>query len=250
MNTAALIVARLSSTRLKQKNILEVNGKPMIINLIDRVKKSSLVDEVIITTSDESSDDPLEELAENNNLKIYRGSLNNVMERIVGAADQFDIENIVEILGDNPFVHSDLIDDVIHLFFNKKADYSANITKEYPEELRSKQMFSIGIRVQVYKKSLAEEYTKYPEYIGSDVHPCAYIFENPNSYKLEFLGAEEKWQFANLPELNLAVNYPKNFEFVKEIYRLKEKNKDLDLEMLFKLINQKPQFIELLGPEI
>ena len=110
-------------------------------------------------------------------------------------------------------------------------------------------MFSIGIRVQAYKRRVAEDYLDFPEYADSDFHPCAYIFENPDIYKLSFLGAEDKWQFANLPDLNLAVNYPKNLEFVRAVFSSQQKNKDLDLKQLFKLISQKPELIELLGPE-
>ena len=106
MTVAALLIARLSSTRLPGKNILPVAGKPMIQHLAERVSKSKLISNVIIATSTLPSDDPLEELANQIGVDCYRGSLDNVMERISGAAKKYNCDTIVEILGDNPLVHS------------------------------------------------------------------------------------------------------------------------------------------------
>ena len=115
MKIGAFLIARLSSTRLPNKNVLPIVGKPMIELLVERVKASNFVSKVIIATSDLVSDDPLEELSQRLGVDCYRGSLNNVMERITKAAEFYDCDTIVEILGDNPLVHSNLIDDVIKL---------------------------------------------------------------------------------------------------------------------------------------
>ena len=82
MKTAAFIIARLSSSRLPEKNLMPILGKPMIEHLIHRVRKSKLIDEVCIVTSNLRSDDKLEEFAKVNNIPCYRGSLDNIMERI------------------------------------------------------------------------------------------------------------------------------------------------------------------------
>jgi len=250
MSVAALLVARLSSTRLPQKNILPVSGKPMIQQLAERVSRAKLVDKVIIATSNLESDDPLEELADQIGIGCYRGDLDNVMERIVGAAEKYNCDTIVEILGDNPLVHSELIDDVIELYINDNLDYAANITTEYAPHCDGMELFSIGLRVQVYSKEVADKYTQYPEYPDNGRHPCAYIFDNPDVFKVGYIEAKGKWSFMNRPALNFAVNYPKNFKLTERLY---EKNypqdENFDLESVYRQLDEEVELYELFGAE-
>jgi spore coat polysaccharide biosynthesis protein SpsF (cytidylyltransferase family) len=250
MIIGALIVARLSSSRLPQKNILPILGKPMIQHLAERISKSKYIDKIIFATSNLESDDPLEELAKNMGIGCYRGDLDNVMERICGAAESFRCDTIVEILGDNPLVHSDLIDDVINLYLTNKLDYAANITKEYAPYIHQKKLFSIGLRVQVYSSKIARQYIDFPEYLENGKHPCAFIFDNPDRFNIGFIEAIGKWSFMNFPELNFAVNYPKNFDLVKKIY---EKNYHVDnyfnLEAIYHQLENEPELNKLFGAE-
>ncbi len=250
MSVGAFLVARLSSTRLPEKNILPVAGKPMIQQLAERVKNSKLVDKVIIATSNLPSDDPLEDLAKEIGIGCYRGSLDNVMERIVGAADTYECDTIVEILGDNPLVHGGLIDDVVSLYTNDELDYAANITTEYKPHSDGKELFSIGLRVQVYSKKVADLYTQYPDYLENGRHPCAYIFDHPDEFKVGYIEATGKWAFMNHPDLNFAVNYPKNFELTKKIYERNYPNDvNFDLQSIYNQLNDEPELLKLFGAE-
>jgi len=219
MTTGAFIVVRLSSARLPEKGIMRILSKPMIELMIERVQKSELIDKVIITTSTLPSDDPLENIARKLGVGCYRGSLENIMERISGAAKAYDCNTIVELLGDNPLVYSDLIDDVIEMYKDGNYDYAAMLTKEYPVSDSTKKLFSVGVRVQVYSKSVAEQYLQYPEYINNDSkHPCAYIFDHPETFKIGYFEARDKWSFMNQPDLNFAVNYQKNFDLIRTFF--------------------------------
>ena len=100
--TAALIVARLSSERIPRKNVLPLDGIPMILRLISRLKGSKCLDDIIVCTSEHSSDDELCILCQENAISFGRGPLDNVMERICSVASEHDVTNIVEILGDIP----------------------------------------------------------------------------------------------------------------------------------------------------
>ena len=107
-------------------------------------------------------------------------------------------------------------------------------------------MFSVGLRVQVYKRKAAQDYLDYPEYINSDKHPCSYIFDNPEKYKLSFLKAQGNWKFANSPDINFAVNYPKNFEFAQKVFRHYSSNPTFTLNDLFEFIKLYPDTLSLL----
>ena len=218
MSVGAFIIARLNSSRLPEKNIQRIMGRPMIELMVERMKAAKTVENIVITTSSLSSDDQLEELSKRLGISCYRGSLENIMDRIINAAKTYKCDTIVELLGDNPLVHSELIDDVVSCYFKNKYDYAATVTKEYPKS-GNKCLFPVGVRVQVYSIKAAEQYAKYPEYINNEKkHPCSYIFEHPESFNVGYFEAKDKWCFLNHPNLNFAVNYQENFEMVRQIF--------------------------------
>jgi len=246
----AFIIARLNSSRLVRKNVMPILDVPMIIHLANRIKYSKRVNNIIITTSDQATDDELEEVAKKYGFDCYRGSLDNLMQRISDAAKYFDSPNIIEILGDNPLIHSSLIDSVIDLYESGNYDYVANISKDYGNFANGKELFSIGLRVQIYKAQAAFDHVNFPEYLSNGKHPSAYIFEHPEKYKIKYLEAKDSWSFMNQPDLNFAVNYPKNFELNKKIFEenyLHDNN--FNLETIFKQLDQQPELLSLFGAE-
>ena len=248
MSIVAFVIARLSSTRLPGKAILPVSGKPMIQCLCERIRASKKIDKVVIATSRLKIDDPLEKLSKKIGVDCYRGSLENIMERICEGAREFNGETIVEILADNPLVHSSLIDSVIQVYLDNKLDYASNITSEFEHHGNTKALFSLGVRVQVYSLETAEKFTFYPEYPSNGKHPSAFIFDNPNEFKIGFLEATGPWKFMNKPFLNFAVNYKKNYEFISKIF-----DKDyvdgtcFPLESVYQRLIDEPELLQFLG---
>lgn len=251
MTTGAFIIARLSSSRLPAKNMMKILDIPMIQLMVERIRAARTIDKIIITTSSEASDDPLESLAKTVGVDCYRGPLNNIMERITGAANRFKCHTIVELLGDNPLVHSDLIDDTVSLFREGRYQYAATVTKEYPVCPDIHSFFSVGLRVQVYETSAAAAFVEYPEYIGNeDKHPCSYIFDNPDRFKVGFLEAEGKWKFMNRPHLNFAVNYKKNFDLVRSVFEVQYPlDHNFSLERLYEQMDIHRHLYTLMGSE-
>jgi len=92
---------------------MPILGEPMVGRLLDRVLQAKSIDQVVIATTELSEDDPLVELAEARSVRCYRGDSADVLARIHAAMVAFGADPVVEILGDNPLIHSDLIDDVM-----------------------------------------------------------------------------------------------------------------------------------------
>jgi len=249
MNIGAFLVARLNSVRLPGKNIKKILDRPMIALMVERVQKSKIVDKIIIATSNLPTDDPLEGLAKKLDIGCYRGSLEDINERIVGATSAFECDIIVELLGDNPLVHSDVIDQVITLFQNDNLDYAANITKEYPASTDGFAPFSLGVRVQVYSKSVAERYKEFPNYFKSEERgSTAYIFDQPSLFKIGYLEAKNEFSFMNRPSLNFAVNYKKNFEAIRIIFeKCYPQNKNFSLKDVVKILDEERYLYNMLG---
>ena len=249
MTVGAFLVARLSSTRLPEKSIKKILNRPMMELMIERVQQAELIDKIVIATSDLPSDDPLEELAKKLDIECYRGSLEDINERLVDAANTFECDTIVELLGDNPLVHSDIIDQVITLFQNDNLDYAANITKEYPVSEDRFLLFPFGVRVQIYKASVASRYTEFPSYSkDEDRGSTAYIFEQPSLFKIGYLEAKNEFSFMNRPTLNFAVNYKKNFDAIRIIFeKCYSKNQNFSLKEVLKMLDEERYLYDMIS---
>lgn len=247
MKTGALLIARLSSTRLPAKNLKLMAGLPMIAHLAERVGRAQSIDQVIITTSEEASDDPLADFAKKAGIACHRGPLDDVMARICGAADAFDLDTVVEVLGDNPLIDHHLVDDVMALYDPSKVDYAANISPDYAVQPEKSVLFAIGVRIQAYSTAIAKRYVEFPDVTG---HPSSYIFDNPDQFKCAYLHAVGAWAFLNKPEINFAVNYPKNFTLMERVFEeLYPTEPAFSLRRAIEVMDANPSLYDLTGAE-
>lgn len=116
MKITAVIQARMTSRRLPGKVLVRVHGKPLLGFLIERVKKCRFIDDMILATSTDPSDDALEIFAKEQAISLYRGSLENVAERLCNAARSNLADGMVRICGDSPLIDPNLIDQLVYLF--------------------------------------------------------------------------------------------------------------------------------------
>ena len=107
---AIFITVRSGSTRLPNKATLKINGVPTIEHLIKRVKNSKLADVIVLCTTTLPEDDILCQIAEDNNIKYYRGSVKDKLERWKGACEKFNIDFFITADGDDLFCEPTLID--------------------------------------------------------------------------------------------------------------------------------------------
>lgn len=227
--TVAFVVARLGSTRLPRKAILPLAGKPMIERLLERARRSRLLDEVAVATTTLPEDGELEALAGRLGLRCFRGSADNVSLRMAQAAEASGAETVVELLGDNPLIHSGLIDGVLQVYRERGADYAASVTSEY-RHLHDLRRFPLGVRVQAYKAAAARRWAEFPEYLTRDLGTTAFMFNNHRLFKCGYLEAAGPWAAVHAPELNFAVNYQKDFDRVGNLFsELLEKDENFGL---------------------
>jgi len=240
MTTAAVIVARMSSTRLPNKHLKKINNKPMVQVLFERLKASQNLDNILLATSDDPTDDSLADFSESIGLSVYRGSLVNVMSRIGATAKTFGANTVVEILGDNPLVQATLIDDVIDEYYRGNYDYCAAATSESITANRSKRLFSLGLGVQVYSQMLAEQIGETIDFNDlGDRHPTSVIYNNPDRFRTGFLEATGKWAIINHPNLNLAVNTAEDLRGIEKLINdVSQIDRGISLKGIFEWVNQ------------
>lgn len=125
---AVIIQARMNSSRLPGKVLMDIAGEPMIGWLVKRVKSAKQTHMIIVATSDGIKDDPLAMFCEKNKINCYRGSETNVLQRMIEAAQFYNAEVIVRLTADNPFVSADLVDQMVSKFLSlyPNIDYVSN----------------------------------------------------------------------------------------------------------------------------
>jgi len=123
MKTAAFIPVRLSSTRLPGKALLKISGKPCLQYLIERIKTVKNLDGVVICTTINSSDDEIVKFAEKMKINYFRGSDVDILDRFKNAAHKFNVENIVNIDGDDIFCEPEFIEITARELKNSDVDY-------------------------------------------------------------------------------------------------------------------------------
>ena len=129
MKIVGIIQARMSSTRLPGKVLLEAGGKPLIVHMLERVSRSRLLNQVWLATSEEKGDDLLAEVVGNLGYDVFRGSLDNVLSRFHHIGKQAKADVIVRLTGDCPLHDPGVIDSVVGLFLDRKdaSDYVSNV---------------------------------------------------------------------------------------------------------------------------
>ena len=134
INFGAIIEARFGSTRLPGKVMLKVNNQPLIFQLIKRLKFVKNLDQIIVATTLNKKDDVICDFLKKNKIKFFRGSEDNVVDRVLNAAKKFKIKNIVQITGDCPLIDPYIVSQVIETFKSNNFDFVSNANiRTYPD---------------------------------------------------------------------------------------------------------------------
>ena len=171
----AIIQARLSSKRLPFKVLRELNGEPLIMHVLKRVLRSNLVERTIIATSSKKTDDKLTDYLSDKKISFYRGSLENVAERMLGCAKKLGAEEFIRINGDSPLIDPMIIDKAILL--NKKDNYDlcTNVlTRTFPK----------GQSVEIIKTEILNKHIKSFSKTEKE-HVTEFFYKNANKFKIK-----------------------------------------------------------------
>jgi spore coat polysaccharide biosynthesis protein SpsF len=138
MKCAAIIQARMSSTRLPGKVLMDLLGQPMLARQLRRVKQCNRIDEIVVATTGHAIDDQIAELSVREEVRYFRGSENDVVSRFVGAAQMVQADVVVRMTADCPLIDPLVVDRVIHELTSgdPDCDYASNVIhRTYPRGL-------------------------------------------------------------------------------------------------------------------
>ena len=205
MRIVATIEARMTSTRLPGKVMLQVLGKPMLHYLVERLKKVPSIDEIILATTVNSDDDILVEFAKEENIKYFRGSEEDVMLRVVEAADSVGADIVVEITGDCPIIDPQIVEQTVLMYKANNADYVSN------GHVRS---FPDGMDTQVFALDVLKKSLSMTNELLDHEHVTLHIRNNPQLFtKINFVAPSE----LDWPELGLTLDEQHDYNLLKII---------------------------------
>ena len=229
---AAIIQARVGSTRLPWKVLMGIVGKPMLWHVIERVKKAKLVDEVVLATTSRKEDKPLLNLAKKSGIKSYAGSDEDVLDRYFQAATKFGADIIVRITADCPLIDPEIINKVIKHFLDGGFDYVSNTLKlSYPD----------GLDVEVFSYGALKKAWDGANMASEREHVTPYIKKNPELFKI---GSMEHKQ--DLSGMRWCVDTEEDLKFVREVYkRLHRKGKIFYMQDILNLLEKHPELMEI-----
>ncbi len=173
--TIAILQARMGSTRLPGKTLMDLGGETMLARIVRRTQRARLVDHVVVATTVLPEDDAICSECKRLNVAVSRGSVDDVLERYYHAAQMYQAEWIVRITCDNPLVDPNLIDQVVAAFQTKGCDYASNGQTPFLPH---------GLGVEVMKFSALERAYREACEFYERVHVTPYIYQNPKLFHL------------------------------------------------------------------
>ena len=232
MSINIILQARTSSTRLPNKVMKNILGKPMLEHQLLRLKQLKSVDNIIVATSDRGSDDAIEELCHKINVHCFRGSLDNVLERYYNAYLQYPSEHIIRVTGDCPVIDINIIDKVIKLHMSTGADYSSNCSPATLPDGLDIEIFTANALVKSWQQA-----TKPSEL----EHVTPFIRSHP-----ELFTCKNYYHPTDYSHLRWTVDEPEDFELIQQIFEnLYPHNAFFDLEDIVDLMVRKPELVNV-----
>ena len=218
MKIVVTIEARMTSTRLPGKVLKNLSGKPMLQWIVERARPSKNIDEIVIVTSDESSDDPIVELSRRVNVPCCRGSLEDVLGRLTMCAESRNADLIVKLSGDNPLYHYDLIDSMVECFLNSNYDFLCTTFMAFSKVWNVPRTFPLGLGVAIFPLAILKDVNRLAVDPNERESIVKYIIDRPDKYRLGAFNAEGKFAKLNRPELRLTVDTEEDLELMEQIF--------------------------------
>lgn len=201
----ASIEARMGASRLPGKVMCDVGEMPMLGFIVNRLSRAKSLHSVVVATTVNPADDPIVRWAESAGVACFRGSEDDVLQRVVDAQRSQKSDIVVELCGDCPLIDPDLIDLAVDTYRNSRCDVVSSARQiSYPQ----------GTEVQVFGLDLLADVADSVADPAVREHVSLFFYENPERYRILDLDAPLA---LHRPHYRLQVDYPEDLALVREI---------------------------------
>ena len=230
----AVVQARTGSSRLPNKVMRPVLGKPLLQYLIERLKASTRVERIVVATTREPEDDALAAFVERLGVACTRGSTQDVLDRYYQAAREHGLDHVVRVGGDSPLIDPTVLDRVVDRYLDlfPNVDYVSNALRPtYPD----------GLDLEVFSLEFLTTLHRLADKPYQREHVCTYMLENRHLFRCENVE-----HYVNLSHHRWTVDYAEDFELVRRIIEALYPTKPLFLmEDVLGLLSAHPELVEM-----
>ena len=241
MNIDVFVLARLGSSRLPEKHLKLINGKPAIHHLIHRIKKSKKIRKIVICTSNLISDDKLVDYLKEENVEVFRGNSEDVLKRILDASKFYQTDIIIDVEGDKIYTDPEFIDAVINKFENSKIEYvigNDSQTKFNPSHGIH------GIIPAGFTTKSIEKICKLKTINNTDTGYKEFFLDN--EFKVKYIVPDN---IKEIPKgLRLFLDYQEDLELARVIFT--KIGNDFIFKDLLELFKKEPKLLEITKPVV
>lgn len=234
MKIGVIIQARIGSTRLPAKVMKKIQGKTVLEHVIERVKQSKLIDEIIVATTLNEKDSLIENESLRCGVKVFRGSEDDVLARYYYAAKKYDLNVVVRITSDCPLIDPIVIDNIIELYLRNKFDIISNASGNQLDRT-----FPRGLDTEVFSFDILESAHNNAQQKYQREHVTPYIYEN----------AKQVFYFKNIVDYSKyrwTLDTEEDFILISEIYKRFYKDKhDFYLSDIINFFDSEPNLINI-----
>jgi spore coat polysaccharide biosynthesis protein SpsF len=231
LKVVAIIQARMGSTRLPGKVLKDLEGESVLARVVNRLRRASLIDELLVATTDRGADDVIVEQCRRYAVPVFRGDEDDVLDRYLRAAQASKADVIVRITSDCPLIDPEIADKTIRAFHAERPDYATNcLVRTYPR----------GLDTEVMAYRALERAWRAADQSYQRAHVTPYIYEHGDEFKILSVKGD-----ADYSNHRWTVDTAEDLEFMRAIYsRLRDRNDFLWRDVL-DLLEREPELVEL-----
>lgn len=222
----------MGSERMPGKVLKELSGIPSLVHIFNILSGAKLLEDFIVVTTTLNEDDPIEQVCRENNVRCYRGSVHDVLDRFRIAAEEEKPDNIIRVTGDDPLMDPEIIDKVIREHIEGGFDYSSNMIER---------TFPRGMDTEAIRYESLENTWKTTADKDDREHVTLYIRRHPEKFKMHSVERNGE----PLDHIRLCLDTEEDFKLISEIYDNIYEGEVITLDQVLKLLNEKPELLKL-----
>jgi len=237
----AVIQARMGSSRLPGKVLKPILDKPVLWHIVNRLRSVKKINEIVVATSDQPNDNQIKEFCASENIKCFRGSEDDVLDRFYKAASFFNATTLIRITGDCPLIDSILIKELIKYFYKNKLDFCGIATGAGTATQGFKRRYPDGLDAEIFKmKTLSIAWEEATESLYRE-HVTPFIWKQPERFKLGTLKSKKN----DYSDLRWTIDNKEDYLLIKWIYEnLYPVKKNFNMHDVLELLEKHPKKIQ------
>jgi spore coat polysaccharide biosynthesis protein SpsF len=231
VKVVAIIQARMGSTRLPGKVLMDLGGASVLSRVVHRLRRCSQLEEIVIATTDQAADQVIVASCAQLGVACFRGSETDVLDRYHRAAEAFSAGAVVRITSDCPLIDPAVVDNVIQTFLDKQADFACNVCPR---------MYPRGLDTEVFTKQALARVASLSNQPYQREHVTALFYEQPNQFRVVAVPGQRDYS-----HYRWTVDTHEDIQLLRSIYAHFDNRDDFSWQEAVSLLQQSPELSAL-----